>query len=607
MLLAAPGPPRVLHASQPQRRRRRAAVSPCSCRSGGRQVDVDVDVGAADEQPPPCLVYADDDLLVVRKPAGWNTHAPAPHAVDGLYDWLRRSRPWSSLAIVHRLDNETSGLLVFGRSPAANKGLTAAFTERRVRKEYTLLTRSASALEAAVAGSRGAVAVTRQADGWVRVTSHITRRGDTYSCVPPGPGSQEAVTLFRVTRSGRGHVEVAARPLTGRTHQIRVHAAALSMPIHGDVAYGGEPAWRLFLHASRLEFAHPVTGQAMEFADALHDAPGDGAKWGIQQAMLCPDDTTICRLVHGAPDDTGARTHVDCLGDTVLIQSERDPSAAEAHAWLGTQPLGARGPPVRRVLAKRLRRDVRVAGAAEDMSPRHVAGEPGEATFTVRENGVVFELRLAEGYSVGLFHDQRQNRRALLHNFLGPDFGAILPPGREQRSEVLNLFAYTCGFSVCAALAGARATSLDLSRKYLAWGAANFEQNGIDPAEHDFVYGDAFDWLARFARKGRAFDAVMLDPPTFSTSGKGARRFSAEKDFGELTRAALGVLKPGGVLFCSTNAARLSPEAFLAVVGEAVSAAGRRISSRQFLTQPPDFAGPQGEAAYLKSVWCRVA
>jgi 23S rRNA (cytosine1962-C5)-methyltransferase len=548
-------------------------------------------------------VFQDEHLLVTLKPAGWNTHAPAPHAVDGLYDWLRRSRQWSSLAIVHRLDKETSGLLVFGRSPAANKGLTAAFTERRVQKEYTLLT-SRDALEATVAGTRGAVTATRQDDGWVRVTSHIARRGDTYSCVAPGAGSQEAVTLFRLTRSGRGSFEVAARPLTGRTHQIRVHAAALGMPILGDVAYGGDPTWRLFLHASKLAFAHPVTGEAMEFADALLDAPGNGARFGIQQAMLRADDTDIVRLVHGAPDGAGGRTHVDLLGDTVLIQSERDPAGAEAHAWLGTQTLG--GPPVRRVLAKRLRRDVRVAGAAEDMSPRHVAGEPGEATFRVRENGVLFELRLAEGYSVGLFHDQRQNRRALLHNFLGPDFGTILPPcAGELRPEVLNLFSYTCGFSVCAALAGARATSLDLSRKYLAWGGANFEHNGVDPAQHDFIYGDAFDWLGRFARKGRTFDAVMLDPPTFSTSGKGAR-FSAERDFGALAAAALGVLKPGGVLFCSTNAARLSPDAFLASVEDAVAVAGRRITSRQFLTQPPDFAGPAGEAAYLKSVWCRI-
>ena len=83
---------------------------------------------------------------------------------------------------------------------------------------------------------------------------------------------------------------------------------------------------------------------------------------------------------------------------------------------------------------------------------------------------------------------------------------------------MLNVFAYTCAFSLCAAAAGARATSLDLSRRYLDWGRANFEANGIDPAPHDWIFGDAFDWLRRLAKKGRAFDVVVLDPPTFSTA-----------------------------------------------------------------------------------------
>ena len=102
----------------------------------------------------------------------------------------------------------------------------------------------------------------------------------------------------------------------------------------------------------------------------------------------------------------------------------------------------------------------------------------------------------------------------------------------------MNCFAYTCGFSVCAAKAGARTTSLDLSKKYLEWGKRNFALNGLDPAAHDFIYGDTFDWLRRLAKKGRAFDAVVLDPPTFSQS-KEHGTFRAEKDYGKLVTAAL--------------------------------------------------------------------
>ena len=173
---------------------------------------------------------------------------------------------------------------------------------------------------------------------------------------------------------------------------------------------------------------------------------------------------------------------------------------------------------------------------------------------------------------------------------------------RNSKFEVLNFFAYTCGFSVCAAKAGARTTSLDLSKKYLDWGRRNFTLNDLDPAAHDFVYGDAFDWLRRLAKKGRAFDAVVLDPPTFSQS-KETGVFRAEKDYGKLVFAALPVVKQGGVLLASTNAAGWPPEAFLADVAAAVHAAKRKILKTHYFPQPPDFPISRAEPGYLKTVW----
>ena len=170
----------------------------------------------------------------------------------------------------------------------------------------------------------------------------------------------------------------------------------------------------------------------------------------------------------------------------------------------------------------------------------------------------------------------------------------------------MNTFAYTCGFSVCAALGGARTTSLDLSKKYLEWGRRNFALNGLDPAQHDFIYGDTFDWLRRLAKKGRAFDVVVLDPPTFSQS-KESGVFRAEKDYGKLVAAALPVLKPGGVLLASTNAAELPPEKFLDQINEAVRGARRKIVQQHYVPQPPDFPISRAEPAYLKTVWLRVA
>ena len=86
---------------------------------------------------PALILFEDEDLLVVDKPAGFNTHAPAPFASEGIYDWLRQREPrWAGLAIIHRLDKETSGVLVFGKTPLANRSLTEQFTQRTVRKKY---------------------------------------------------------------------------------------------------------------------------------------------------------------------------------------------------------------------------------------------------------------------------------------------------------------------------------------------------------------------------------------------------------------------------------------------------------------------------------------
>jgi 23S rRNA (cytosine1962-C5)-methyltransferase len=213
-------------------------------------------------------------------------------------------------------------------------------------------------------------------------------------------------------------------------------------------------------------------------------------------------------------------------------------------------------------------------------------------------------MRFDQGYSVGLFLDQRDNRRRLLTGHVASNFSLLGSP--VANPEVLNCFAYTCAFSVCAALGGARATSLDLSKKYLDWGRRNFELNGLDPSAHDFIFGDVFDWLRRLGKKGRQFDCVLLDPPTFSRS-KEHGDFRAERDYGTLAASAAAVLKPGGTLFASTNAARLEPEVFLGQIRAALAGVGRRVVQEHSVPQPPDFPVSRDEPAYLKTVWMRVA
>jgi 23S rRNA (cytosine1962-C5)-methyltransferase len=206
---------------------------------------------------------------------------------------------------------------------------------------------------------------------------------------------------------------------------------------------------------------------------------------------------------------------------------------------------------------------------------------------------------------VGLFLDQRDNRRRLLTSYVAAEFPLFTTASRERPPEMLNAFAYTCGFSVCAAKAGARVTSLDLSRKYLDWGKRNFVLNQLDPAAHDFIYGDAFEWLRRFAKKGRHFDLIMLDPPTFSQS-KVSGTWRAQKDYTRLALAALALLNPGGILFASSNAADWPPEQFMQMIQQAVAKSGRKAVNVHYVPQPPDFPISRAEPSYLKTVWMRT-
>jgi 23S rRNA (cytosine1962-C5)-methyltransferase len=320
--------------------------------------------------------------------------------------------------------------------------------------------------------------------------------------------------------------------------------------------------------------------------------------WALRQALIETELTEAYRVLHGAAEGRPG-WYVDRLGPFLLSQSERELDSAQGALladWLGRLRL-------RGVYHQRLDRCVR-ASTVESASPRRFLGEVAPAEFVVRENGVKFALSFAEGYSVGLFLDQRDNRRRLLRDCVGADFPVFA--ASAGRPEILNLFAYTCGFSVCAALAGARTTSVDVSRKYLAWGRRNFELNGLDAAAQEFLHGDAFVWLRRLARKGRAFEVVLVDPPAFSTS-KERGVFRAESDYGKLVAEALPLVKAGGVLFASTSARRLTPKQFLSEVESAIQAGKRTIVRRHYAPQPPDFPVTRAEPAHLKSIWLRLA
>jgi 23S rRNA (cytosine1962-C5)-methyltransferase len=163
---------------------------------------------------------------------------------------------------------------------------------------------------------------------------------------------------------------------------------------------------------------------------------------------------------------------------------------------------------------------------------------------------------------------------------------------------VLNCFAYTCAFGVAALLGGAaRVANLDVSRRYLDWGQRNYLANGLSPVRTDFIFGDVFDWLQRFARKAQTFDLVLLDPPSFATTRR--TRFAVEQDYHRLAALAAPVVAPGGRLVACANAHALPERAFLAQLRRGLDGLPFTIAG---VTHEPqvDFPVLPGEQPYLK-------
>jgi len=220
-------------------------------------------------------------------------------------------------------------------------------------------------------------------------------------------------------------------------------------------------------------------------------------------------------------------------------------------------------------------------------APEHVSGESVTERFPVQENGAKFWIDFSSGYSSGIFLDQRLNRRWV---------GEMTRPG----DRILNTFAYTGGFSVMAALAGAETTTADLSKTYLNWTWDNFSLNGLDPAGHHGVKGDVFEWLRTFARQGRTFRGIVLDPPTFSRSGKAT--FQTDRDYADLATLAARLIEPGGWMLCCANTHRLSEEKFQSDVIQGVKVPRRRVVSCENRSMPPEFRSDE----YLKSLFVVV-
>jgi 23S rRNA (cytosine1962-C5)-methyltransferase len=220
-------------------------------------------------------------------------------------------------------------------------------------------------------------------------------------------------------------------------------------------------------------------------------------------------------------------------------------------------------------------------------------GRTPPAGLVVQEHGVRMRAGLREGQKTGLFLDHRENRR----------YVASLATGRS----LLNLFSYTGGFSLHAALGGAtRITSVDVAPPTAAAARDNFELNGLDPDSHEFVVADAFEYLERERSARKRYDIVVTDPPSFA-HGRG-QVAAALKAYTRLGRLALGLVAPGGWYVAASCTAQVSPAAFRDALQESARRAGRQLQIVHEAGQPLDHPvmAHHPEGRYLKLIVGRV-
>jgi 23S rRNA (cytosine1962-C5)-methyltransferase len=551
------------------------------------------------------VIYRDDDLIAVSKPTGVSSQAADPDHPDDLVFRLRcflaaerGCQPSDVYLGVHqRLDKQTSGLIVYTLRKEVNGAIARQFADGTVKKVYL-----------------AAVSTESHRSPPATLVHHLTPRTRGRVRVAPAKSAlaKPAVTHTETVRSKENRALVRLRPLSGRTHQLRVQLAAAGAPVAGDRQYDGASAPRLMLHAASLRFAHPVDGRPMSLEDPpppeLADWVEHGSlspygdlhtverrvnsavetRWGLGRSALSTSPTTpttAFRIINGAGDGLPGLA-VDAYAEWLVahvysdeVEAAIEPIVDILHG-LGWQGIYLKCHPKQANIVADTR-DPRLAPSEP------VRGVAAPSELLVLEHGHPFLVKLNDGLRTGLFLDQRENRQRVLRASGG--------------KRVLNLFAYTGGFSA-AALAGKanEVVSVDNSTTALNWCKRNIFLLHSE-SSHRAITADVFEALARFEKVGERFDLLVIDPPSYSTSR--TRRFRVVDDLGELLALAMRVTSSSGSMLASVNHRGISPKALRRYVLDAARSVGRTVKKITDLPTQTDFPLDFSDQLGSKSVW----
>lgn len=481
-------------------------------------------------------LFQNSDFAVFNKPSGFNTHAQDPtHPgfVEIAEHFLSAERNLSDLTplrfkVVHRLDQGTSGLLLVAKNDSAAKTFFDLFTQHQVQKTYLFVTdRKVEFQKASVSGQIQESKQNKKTFQLINGKKESNSRNIL---------SHESWTDFERIQDFDRYQLWQAKPKTGRPHQIRLHAKFLGLPILGDSLYGGTNHLRLMLHAESLafvlndeKFQFQCDFSEVQMLKENFDSPSQAVSLGLTQrerflSWQKDDSLRICHL-------ESSDFKMDRYGQVdwfYWYSTEEFPQA-----WLEKQ-IDLYNKSERSFHFRRM-----TNRGSKDQTQQELWSHPKAPTHWVaEENGIKYAMKSDQGLSPGVFLDQRDQRQWVLQNT------------KDQR--VLNLFSYTCGFSVCAAKAGAKdVVSVDTSRKLLDWGKENFKLNGFNPEQFGFFAQDVFVYIKGAKKRGLKFDLIICDPPSFGRSQEGV--WSITKDLPKLLKELPGLLNPNGKIILTTN------------------------------------------------------
>jgi len=369
----------------------------------------------------------------------------------------------------------------------------------------------------------------------------------------------------------------AGHPWVYRDHVPRAFQAASGTWV--KVRAGGYSAFALWDETSKIAL-RLFSERVVPDADWVRERVA--AALALRRALL-DEQTSAYRLLYGEGDGIPGLT-VDVYGSFAVIVTYAD-SLETLVPWV-VKAL---------VELLKLHGVVRRARVRDGEPPRLEAlhGRLPPRDLIIVEHGLRMQVDLFAGQKTGLFLDHRANRQFLSKLCAG--------------KRVLNLFSYTGAFSLYAARAGATSvTSVDLSEPAARAARSNFQLNGLDPEQHEFVAEDVFEFLERTRQARISYDVVICDPPSFANSRE--QQKNALRAYVSVNSSGLRVLEPNGIYAAASCTAQVSVDAFRAVVAEAAVNAKRRLQifhDAGHAVDHPIFAGhPEGR--YLKFLVARA-